>query len=54
MRVKTNMSSVVYQMEYPGLDAYHFPVGVQHTSPCMSSFWRGQPIRQGKMKEESQ
>lgn len=29
-----------YKMKYPGKDAYHFPVGPSHLSPCMDSFWR--------------
>mgnify|MGYP000967464408 CR=1 FL=1 len=41
-----------FQMTYPGPDAYHFPSGTSHTSPCMSSFWRAQEIRQGIKREE--
>lgn len=41
-----------FQMKYPGKDAYHFPTGPKHESPCMSSFWRAQEIRQGIMREE--
>lgn len=41
-----------YKMTYPGKEAYHFPSGVSHTSPCMSSFWRSQPIRQGNIRDE--
>jgi hypothetical protein len=29
-----------YKMKYPGKEAYHFPVGPSHLSPCMDSFWR--------------
>jgi hypothetical protein len=35
-------------MKYPGKEAYHFPTGHSHTSPCMSSYWRAKPIHQGK------
>lgn len=41
-------------MRYPGKEAYHFPVGVSHTSPCMSPCWRNQPIRQGKITIDSE
>lgn len=41
-----------YKMSYPGPESYHFPTGPSHTSPCMSSFWRGQEIRQGDVREE--
>ncbi len=41
-----------YKMTYPGPEAYHFPTSTKHNSPCMDSFWRSQPIRQGKKKEE--
>jgi hypothetical protein len=41
-----------YKMTYPGPEAYHFPAGTKHESPCMSEYWRSQPIRQGKKKEE--
>ena len=32
--------------------AYHFPSGPQQNSPCMSAFWRAQPIRKGIVREE--
>lgn len=32
----------------PGESHYHFPTGKADLSPCMSDFWRSQPIRQGK------
>lgn len=25
-----------FKMKYPGKEAYHFPVGVSHNSPCMT------------------
>jgi len=39
-------------MKYPGKEAYHFPEGSSHESPCMSPYWRSQPIRQGKKRTE--
>ncbi|AKB81138.1 hypothetical protein MSBR3_0560 [Methanosarcina barkeri 3] len=27
-------------MKYPGKEAYHFPVGPSHTSPCMDPYFR--------------
>lgn len=27
-------------MKYPGKEAYHFPVGPSHTSPCMNPYFR--------------
>lgn len=53
MRSKSNTSCLNFQMEYPGPEAYHFPEGPKHESPCMSSYWRRIPIRQGIKKEES-
>jgi hypothetical protein len=41
-----------FKMAYPGEEAYHFPSGTPSLSPCMSSFWRAQEIRQGIMREE--
>jgi hypothetical protein len=28
------------KMNYPGKEAYTFPHGPSHTSPCMSLYWR--------------
>jgi len=52
MRDKTNTSAFTFQMEYPGTEAYHFPAGIKHESPCMSSYWRSIPIRQVMRTEE--
>lgn len=41
-----------YKSRYPGMDSYHIPVNKPHGSPCMSPFWRAQPIRKGKTREE--
>lgn len=41
-----------FKMKYNDPKAYHFPSGPSHNSPCMSSFWRAQEIRQGIMREE--
>lgn len=27
-------------MKYPGPEAYHFPAGPSHTSPCMDPYFR--------------
>lgn len=43
---------VEYKMKYPGKEAYHFPTGITHTSPCMDIYWRSKPIRQGNNREE--
>lgn len=44
-----------YKMSYPGPEAYHFPSGPSHNSPCMDQYWRAQPIRQSEpRKEESE
>lgn len=51
-RSKSNTSSLNFQMTYPGTEAYHFSSGPRHDSPCMSKYWRRQPIREGKRKEE--
>jgi hypothetical protein len=42
-----------YKMKYPSAEAYHFPAGDPKTSvsPCMDSYWRSQPIREGKPRE---
>jgi hypothetical protein len=39
-------------MKYPGPEAYHFPSGPSHNSPCMDQYWRAQPIRQSELREE--
>mgnify|MGYP007017321270 CR=1 FL=1 len=39
-RSKSNTSTINFQIAYPGPEAYHFPVGVSHESPCMSSYFR--------------
>lgn len=54
MRDKTNVSGLTFQMIYPGKEAYHFPIGVSHESPCMDSYWRGSRIRQGNKKMEDE
>lgn len=41
-----------YKMTYPTPDKYNFPSTPVHESPCMSEYWRAQPIRQGKVREE--
>ncbi|MEN6290685.1 MAG: hypothetical protein ABFD07_01540 [Methanobacterium sp.] len=41
-----------YKMKYPGPEFYNFPTGPKHNSPCMDSFWRSKPIREGKKMEE--
>ena len=41
-----------FQMKYPGPEAYHFPSGPSHNSPCMDQYWRAQPIRQSELREE--
>lgn len=41
-----------FKIKYPGLEGYHFPEGRTYNSPCMDSYWRAQPIRQGKKREE--
>lgn len=39
-------------MKYPGPEAYHFPAGPSHISPCMSDHWRSIPIRQGTKRQD--
>lgn len=41
-----------FKMKYPEFKAYHLPAGPSHESPCMDPFWRSQPIRQGKVRDE--
>lgn len=40
------------KMKYPGKEAYTFPHGPAHTSPCMSLYWLHIPIRAGTNKKE--
>lgn len=42
----------LYKDSYPLQDRYNFPTTEKHESPCMSEFWRSQPIRQGKVRDE--
>jgi hypothetical protein len=44
-----------FQMKYPGKEAYNMEgvTRIKHESPCMSSFWRSQEIRQGNVREET-
>lgn len=37
---------------FPPKSAYNFPTTVKHESPCMSEYWRAQPIRQGIKRDE--
>ncbi len=53
MRSKSNKSALTFERELPDEKAYHFSNGPKHESPCMSSYWRSIPIRQGQKKEES-
>jgi hypothetical protein len=41
-----------YQMKYSSKEAYNMEDRPKHTSPCMDPYWRSQPIRQGKVREE--
>lgn len=41
-----------FKMPYPGIEAYVFPSGPKHLSPCQDPFWRGQEIRQGNVRDE--
>jgi len=52
MRDKTNTSAPTFKMEYHGREAYHFSENIAHESPCMSEYWRRQPIRSGNRKME--
>lgn len=47
MRDKSNTSTLNFQMNYLGIEAYHFSTGVSHVSPCMSSYFRSKEY-QGK------
>ena len=35
-------------MKYPGKEAYHFPAGSSHTSPCMSPYFRSKEYQAKK------
>lgn len=40
MKDKSNTSTPNFQITYPGPEAYHFPAGFSHESPCMSPYFR--------------
>lgn len=42
----------MYQMKYPGKDHYVMTTNTVYLSPCMSEYWRSQPRRQGKARED--
>lgn len=42
----------LYKDTYPPLSNYTIPSTSKHESPCMSPYWRSQPIRQGKQRDE--
>jgi hypothetical protein len=44
-------SNPLFKRMLPGKEAYHFPAGQTHESPCMNPFWRAQPIRQGNVRD---
>jgi hypothetical protein len=52
MKTSHNPSNPNFKITYPGLSAYHFPTTPQHLSPCLDPFFRTQPIRQGKQRDE--
>lgn len=35
-------------MNYPGIEAYHFPVGDSHESPCMDLYFRSKEYQEKK------
>lgn len=41
-----------FRIKYPEITAYNLGGTPVHTSPCMDSYWRSQPIRQGKVRDE--
>lgn len=41
-----------FKMKYLGPESIHFPTGPSHTSPCMSRYWRAQPVRTGIVRDE--
>ena len=50
---KTNIHSIPnFKMKYPEFKAYNLEGSPVHLSPCMDPYWRSQPIRQGKVREE--
>jgi hypothetical protein len=49
---ETNHHNSDFKMKYPGREAYVFPEGTKHLSPCEDPFWRAQEIRQGNVREE--
>jgi hypothetical protein len=52
-RYETNIHSIPdFRMKYPELKAYNIPLTPVHESPCMSEYWRSQPIRPGKARDE--
>lgn len=52
MPEKSEVVDFAYKMTYPGKEAYHFPSGKSHTSPCMDPYWRAKPIREGNVRDE--
>lgn len=45
-------SAVDYRTRYPGIEGYNLENPIKHNSPCMDSYWRSQPIRAGKKRED--
>lgn len=43
------------KMKYPGKEAYHFPAGPSHTSPCMDPYFRSPEYqaKKGKWRREA-
>ena len=41
-----------FKMKYPEFSEYGLEGSPVHTSPCMDPFWRSQPIRHGKTRDE--
>ncbi len=37
-------------MKYPGKEAYHFPAGTSHTSPCMDPYFSSPKYQAKKEK----
>jgi len=42
----------LYVNTFPPQSAYNMADRPKHESPCMDQYWRAQPIRQGKVREE--
>jgi len=42
----------LYVDTFPPKSAYNMTDRPKHESPCMSEYWRAQPIRPGKQREE--